>query len=76
MSTLMRSKSGETKTREEWQKEVDDFWDYAELQNRYICNPRAKFNRRVFKRPNDAFERFAKIIGLEEITEISWEGVF
>ena len=77
MSTiLMRSRVGEVKTKEEWQKEVNDFWDFVELQNRYICNPRAKTNRREFKRPSDAFERFARIIGLEEIENVSWDGVF
>lgn len=69
----LKSKSGEIKTKEEWEKEVNDFWRYAELQNRYICNPRAKTNRREFKKPIDAFERFAKII---ELKEVSWEGVF
>lgn len=67
MSVLMRSKVGEIKTKEEWEKEVNEFWKFAELQNRYICNPRFASHKRQFKRPANAFERYAKLIGLETV---------
>lgn len=70
---LLVSATGECKHKEEWEAELNKFWTWAELQSRYICNPRAKINKRYFKRPDNAFERYAKLIGLREV---SYEGVF
>lgn len=77
--TMLRSRIGEIKSRKEWEQEVEEFWSWASLQDRYICNSRSKINRRSFKMPEDAFQRYAKIIGLEEIREESepgYDGVF
>ncbi len=71
---FLKSKTGEIKHITQWQAEVDKFWTWAELQTRYICNTRAKTNKREFKKPADAFERYARILGLEETS--SHEGVF
>ncbi len=67
------SKIGEIKSEQEWRVEIDNFWIWTELQNRYICNPRAKTNKRSFTKPKDAFERYARLLGL---VEVSHEGVF
>lgn len=69
----MKSKLGEVKTREEWEKEISLFWDWVITQNRYINNINSKTHKREFKKPLDYFERYAKILGL---TTVSYEGVF
>jgi hypothetical protein len=66
---LFKSKIGEIKTKKEWQYEVDDFWAFAERQNKHICSSGALTNKRLFKKPSDAFERYARIIGLQQLED-------
>lgn len=72
---MMKSKLGEIKSKEEWQKEIDDFWVFAEAQSRYVCKLTAKSKRKEFRKPVNAFDRYARLLGLEEVTS-SYKGVF
>ncbi len=67
---LLKSRTGEIKSKAEWEAELDKFWKWANLQSRYM----AKTRNFHFRRPDDAFERYARIIGLEETS--SFKGVF
>jgi len=53
------SKAGEIRSEAEWRNDVDRFWCGMDAANSYL-NP-----ARQFKRPEDAFERYARIVGLQ-----------
>lgn len=67
--TTFKSKLGEVKTKDEWQQELNEFWEYVERQNRYICRANSTVNKRSFKKPDDAFERYVKLLGLEKLND-------
>jgi len=79
----LRSKLGEVKHIEQWEQELNEFWGWVEKQNRYICRVDAQHKRREFKKPTNAFHRYAKLLGLERVPspeekhpEPSYKGVF
>lgn len=57
--SYLQSKTGEIKHRLEWQYDLDAFWEI--IPDRDL---RAKF-----KRPHDAWERFVRVLGLEEVCD-------
>lgn len=61
---MLKSNAGEIKSEKEWQREIDMFWDWAEIQTR----------RNPFIKPANAFERYKKILGLTPVS--SYKGVF
>lgn len=73
MSTLYyKCQSGEIKTLEEWQEEIDCFWNWAESTMYNIYRDRSRL--KLLKRPVDYFERYAKLIDLKPVA--SYKGVF
>lgn len=78
MIVLMKSKKGEVNTEEYWRDYTNEFWAWAEKQNRYVHHTGAKTNRKSFTKPADAFERVVRILGLEVVSddEPGYSGVF
>ncbi len=71
---FLKSKLGEVKHIQQWKRELNEFWGWAEKQNRYIQHTRSKTHKREFKQPIDAFERYCKLLGL--VPHDSYLGVF
>lgn len=53
-----KSKTGEVMAESEWLSELEKFWGRISTDRDII---------KKFKRPDDSWERFKKILGLEEV---------
>lgn len=60
--TIYQSKTGETGDRAYWERELDSFWSLFKGRKE-TCNDLAKLP----DRPQDAWERFAKVLRLVEV---------
>lgn len=62
MTTLYKSKTGEVGSLEYWNRILDKFWH--PFTSSKTCT-----DMRLPTRPADAWDRFAKVVGLEEIAD-------
>ena len=58
---LYRSKIGEINTREHWEAHLNRFWDEFKSAGDYAHNWKWP------KRPDDAWERYVKVVGLVKV---------
>jgi len=63
--TIYMSKTGETGDRAYWERELDVFWSMFKGRGTHV------HFKDLPQRPANAWERFAKILQLEEIDESS-----
>lgn len=63
---LLRSKTGEVRSEQAWKDEMEGIWAVLTKMDDYKKVPK----------PVDAWERFSRVIGLEEVGLHSYKGVF
>ncbi len=80
---MLKSKRDVVRSEAEWRADLDAFWQWVDKQNNAIMSyrklegePTEKMQKRLFKRPADAWEREIKLLGLEPVSSVSWKGVF
>lgn len=61
-TTKYRSRTGEVKSKEQWDGDLNRFW--ATFESSYNCGG---FGDQLPRRPADAWERFVKVMKLEEV---------
>jgi hypothetical protein len=66
VAMMLKSNKGHVKSEVEWRAWIDEFWEYAEKQNKDRPNR--------FIKPKDYFQRIVKLLGLKPVG--SWKGVF